>query len=429
MKPQCNSHESSVLCGSVECSPVRGLGWKQGSVLVCVLASVVGSTGCGDSTEDPPSNNPSAQGPLYAVTSRIFNSDFSDTTSFVWLIDDLDSGRLDTAEAIELPGGASIWGVAEAGVFYVVSAEELTLTKLEIEEGRPKEAGRIGLTGQGVTFLLSERMVFDGPDRAFLLDLNSAQALELDLAQMEIARTVDLSTVLLGSAELNFLAETKFRQHGDRLVTSIYGTSTDYGSVAVESNLLFFDPAAGTFTVDSAPCGGLNYSVLAPNGDIYFASDTYVASVHLITAEGSPPPCMVRLARDSRQADSTFVSMNDVLGGPAGGLIPGSDGSAYVRVLDANLYSPGPGSTYQEAFSAAAWQTWRLDLDDPMSAERIDREPLAGGIKVFEVDGHGYENESTANFSSTTLIRTTGSNAPVRGLEMPGTTWGIVRVR
>ncbi|MEM9488323.1 MAG: hypothetical protein AAGC55_04205, partial [Myxococcota bacterium] len=381
MKSQLNRHKDSGSLVPVICSSAARSGWKQTSALLCVLAGMLVFPGCGDSAEDDPGTDIDAdiaEGPLYAVTSRVFNSDFTDTTSFVWLTNDLDSGRLDVADAIELPGGASIWGAPQAEAFYVVSAEELTVTKFQIEEGQLIQGERIGLTGQGVTFLLVERMVFDGPDRAFLLDLNSAQALELDLAQMVIANVIDVSPILIDSTGLNFLAETRFRQHGDRLVTSIYGTSLDYSSVVSESKILSFDVTDGSFTVTSAPCGGLNYSVRAPNGDIYFASDTYVASVHLIAEDGAPPPCMVRLAQDSQEPDSTFVSLNDIMGNPTGGLIPGSDGSAYVRVLDPELYSPGPESTYQEAFSAAAWQTWRLDLANPASAERLERAPLAG---------------------------------------------------
>jgi hypothetical protein len=138
---------------------------------------------------------------------------------------------------------------------------------------------------------------------------------------------------------------------------------------------------------------------------------------------------MVRLAPGSNELDPMTVSLNEVLSGVVGGLIPGADGSAYVRVLDTSRFESTPDATYLEVYSASAWATWRIDLLGAGLPVRVDRPPLAGGIKVFEVDGQAYENESAANFASTTLVRTTGEGAPARALTMPGATWGIVRLR
>jgi hypothetical protein len=270
-------------------------------------------------------------------------------------------------------------------------------------------------------------MVFDGPDRAYFFELNSAQALVLDLAEFAIVRSIALQDVLLES-ELNFLSDTGFRRLGNRLVTSVYGTSADFLRASSQSKLLIFDPESGGFEVKDTPCGGLNYSVVAPGGDIYFSTDPYIASVHWTDAENAPAPCMVRLSQSSGEFSAQRVALNDLTGGPTGGLVPGPDGSAWLRVLDTSVYSAGPGSSYLEAFSAPTWRTWSIDLSDSPRAEPIERAPLAGGIRVFEIDGNAYENESSADFASTTLIKTTDA-ASARGLSMPGVAWGIVRVR
>ncbi|HEY0467700.1 MAG TPA: hypothetical protein VGC79_26045, partial [Polyangiaceae bacterium] len=85
--------------------------------------------------------------------------------------------------------------------------------------------------------------------------------------------------------------------------------------------------------------------------------------------------------------------------------------------------------TYAEPFSTPAWQTWSIVLANPSVAQQTDEAPLAGGIKTFSVDDQTYQNESTADYGSTTLVRTTGADAPASGLKMPGVVWGIVRVR
>ncbi|WP_437966320.1 hypothetical protein WMF04_43080 [Sorangium sp. So ce260] len=363
------------------------------------------------------------------MAGRVNSGDFTSATSFVWVVDDVNQGSVGLDEAVELPGGASIWGVPQAEVFYVVSSEDLTVSKYGVAGGKPELMGRLGLSGAGISFLLGEKMVFDGPDRGFLFDLNSAQALEIDLAVMEITRSIDMSDALIESADYTFLADPGFRKRGDRSVASVYGTSAKYDRMAGESKVLFFDPADGSIEVKDAPCGGLNYTVEAPTGDLYFASDPFVASLFLLDPERAPAPCMARMAAGQDEPDTTVVALNDVTGSPTGGLIAGSDGVAYLRVLDTEIFSPSAGSTHLEVFSAPSWQTWRIALSDPESAERLEDAPRAGGIKVFEVDGHVYENDSTADFASTTLVRTTGDDAPARALTMPGVTWGVLRVR
>jgi hypothetical protein len=371
----------------------------------------------------------SAAAPLYAVSSNVFSADLSEETSFLWLVDDLESGELDLGGGIELPGGASIWGVPRSGVFYVVSAENLTITKYTSDAGTLVSLGELGLAGAGITFLQGEAMAFDGEAHAYFIDLLSAQALELDLEAMVIVRSVDLSSLRLPTAELTFLGDPAFRRRGDQLIGSVYGTSAAFDRVAPEAKILLFDVRTGTFELRASPCAGLTYSVAVPNGDIYFSTDPYVASLFAIEAPGTPAPCLVRLPAGSDELDDSRVALNELTGGTTGGLIPGSDGFAYVRVLDPALYTPAPDATYLEVYSASAWRTWRVNLTSPEGAEPIERPPLAGGIKAFEVDGRAYENESTQSFASTTLVRTTGPDAPARALQMPGVTWGIVRVR
>lgn len=385
--------------------------------------------GCGSDPGESGVEGPDDGGPRYAVASRVEDNDFTNSTMFVWVVDDLSGGSVSLGEATELPGRGSIWGVPRTEVFYVVSSEELTVSKYGVAGGKPELEARLGLGAAGISFLLGERMVFDGPDRGFLFDLVSGQALELDLAAMEITRSIDVSDARIDSADYTFLGEPGFREHGGRLVAPLYGTSAAFDRVASESKVLFFDPTDGSIEVKGAPCGGLYYTVKSPSGDIHLASDPYVASIFMVDPERAPAPCMARMAAGQDELDTSVVALNDVTGGPTGGLVPGSDGVAYLRVLDSGLYSPSADATHLEAFSAQGWQTWRIELDDPGSAEPLDRPPLAGGIKVFEVDDQAYVNESTAGFGSTTLVRTTGEGAPARALTMPGATWGVLRVR
>jgi hypothetical protein len=412
---------------------VRGYGVRP--ALWCLLAASACSSNPDDDSDassrtDDTDGATEAGGALYAVSANTFSLDFSNTTSLLWLVGDLGSGSVDGANAIELAGGATVWGVPESGAFYVVSAESLTISKYRLVAGAPMATGeRIGLTNTGITSLYTPQMIFDGPSRAFFLDIVSAQALELDLDAMSITRSLDLSSVVFDSSQIsNFGAQ--FLRRGDRYVNTVIATSPTFDRVNDTSNVLFFDPRDGSFETKEVACGGLQYLAEASNGDLFISSDTYAASVHLVDPDNNPAPCMVRLPAGSDDPDTSVIRLNDLTGGlPTGGLIAGPDNTAFLRALDTQSYSLPTGANYAVPFSAAAWQTYRIHLDAPSSAERTDRPLLAGGIKTFPVDGEIYENESEADFSSTTLIRTTGNDAPAPGLTMPGVIWGIVRVR
>ena len=117
-------------------------------------------------------------------------------------------------------------------------------------------------------------------------------------------------------------------------------------------------------------------------------------------------------------------------GAPVGGLIPGPGGQALVRVLDTSAAPLTADRTGRELYASRAWDTRRIDLTNPVSLESIERASVAGGIKFFEVDGEVYENDSAANFSETTLVRTTTDAVSlVTGLQVPGVPFGLVRVR
>lgn len=390
---------------------------------VAIWAIMLACVGCGDDdARDAPDGED--DGPLYAVSSNSFSADLSEENTLLWLVDDLRAGTLDPRDAIELPGGGTLWGEPKSGLLYVVSGEDVTLTKYTVEKGTLKRLGRLGLGSNGVSSLIGEQLVFASSDRGYLFDLQSGQALKLDLDAMEITGTIDLSDALVD--QTNLLAGPGFRPHGDRLVTAVYGTSAEYDRVAQESRLLFFDPSSESIETKPAP-GGLAYSVAGAAGELFFASDPFVASVYLLDEDDGPRPSLARLGADEDTLDAP-LDLNALTGGPTGGLVAGPDGSAYLRVLDPE-YTPDADAAYLDVYSAPAWQTWQLDLADPGSASRVDGPPTTGNIKVFEVDGATYQNEATEDFSSTRLTRTSDDEPATTALEMPGVTWGVVRLR
>lgn len=399
-------------------------------LLVLSLSVVVWAcSGDGDATRD--GGVRFGDGPLYAINARTFSADFSNEVSYLLLVDDLKSGEASLRNAIELPGAGSLWGWPESGELFFVSAENLTVSKYTLtESGRlEKQEEEIGLLSLGVANLITEALALSAPNRGFLFDLGSEQAIELDLDNMQIGDTYDLSALRLQSAALTFLGDGGFKRRGDEFVGVVYGSNALFDEVGPNSKIAFFNPSDGSLEVLNTPCGGLQYSFQADNGDWYFSTDPWVGAIHALDPSRAPAPCLVRLGAGSRRSEDATIALNDLTGGTTGGIIPGPGDSAFVRVLDETVFPLQQDTGFLEPFSAPAWTTWRIDLPEPTAATRVEHGHVAGGIKFAEVDGEAYNNASEADFSSTTLVYSTAEGELVEGLTIPGVSWNIVRVR
>ncbi|MEL6187885.1 MAG: hypothetical protein AAFU79_24950 [Myxococcota bacterium] len=389
-----------------------------------LLAAALAAAACG---EDEAPETPNATTPRFAISTNVFNADFSNQTTFIGFTDDLSQGMLSLDDAIEVPGGGALWGLPGAGEYYITSAETLTVTKFSFVDGAPTEVGRLGVSGAGVSALFGELMIFDSPTKGYLVATTDAVALELDLDKMEIVRSIDMSAMLIPGAP-SFLTPPLVAR-GNELVGAVYGTNIEQETVSETSNIVFFDTSTGAIEVVPAPCGGLVYTMAANNGDIMFASDPWTAGINAIDSTRAPEPCLARLPAGSRTPDPNVVRLNTVIGGPTGGLIPAGNNGLYVRVLDTSNFPIGMDTTGIQLFGTPGWLTYEIDLANPSSAQQVQRGVIAGGIRYFDVDGVFYETQSAATFTETTLVRTTGADAPAESLVVPGVPFEIVRLR
>ena len=364
----------------------------------------------------------------YAISIQMTSPDLSELSTFIGFADDLDSGELDLGDAIELGGPGTLWGVDGAGEFYVVRAEDLSVSKFRGEDGQLREVARVGLAGVGITQLYGEHMYFDGLDRGYLFELFSRQAVELDLEAMEIVRTHDISA-LLDPEQPTFLSFDHVRR-GSEVVTVTYGSNIEQEIVSDLSQIVFFDTSTGELDLRTAPCGGLAYVMEAENGDLYFSSDPWTAGVHALYESRAPEPCLARVPAGSREPDSEVVRLNALTNGPTGGMVPAGASSMLLRVLDTTAFPLTQDLTAMQLFGLRGWTTWELDLSAPEAARPVQRDNLAtGGITFLRVDGVVYENQSVDSFSETTLLRTTGPGSPASALRTPGVPFNIVKLR
>jgi len=111
---------------------------------------------------------------------------------------------------------------------------------------------------------------------------------------LQIVRSISLSDVLIPSAEITFLAQngfSQFRNHSSRRSTARAQTTI---RVAAESRSSLFDPATGAMELKETALRRALYSTVRHHGDVYFASDPYVASVFLIQSKQLAAPWLGR---------------------------------------------------------------------------------------------------------------------------------------
>lgn len=392
-------------------------------LLTLVLGSVwtLAATGCGNDDAGE-----SATEPGFAIGLQVFGQNLADGRSnFIAFVDELDTGEADLGNSIEVAGAGGLWGVSGSGELYVTNGEDLTLTKFRIEDGRPVQVGRLGVSGR-IDALFGEVLVFDGPGRGYLIVPSSGVALELDLEAMEILGSVDASS--LRDPEQPTLAGVGTYSDGVYVFPTV-ATDEVAETVSELSQIVFFDPSTGTLEAREAPCGGLGFTVEAENGDFFFSTGPWTASIHALDETRAPFPCVVRVPQGSRDPDPNVIRLNTVTGAPTGGLVPRGGSSIYVRVLDTAAFPPTEETTGAQLLGAPGWSTWEVDLAQLNDARRIERELVVGGVSIFEVDGVFYENDSALDFSSTTLIRTTGPDAPAPAITAPGLPFAVVRLR
>ncbi len=392
-------------------------------LLVSAIALGLGF-GCGDDANE---TRLEVGDPEFAIGLGIVDENF-ETNLFVVFTDDITSGSVDLSNALEAGGTGILHGVPGRREFYTSSRERSEITKYRIQDGFVQEVDRVLLSEPPAVQLFGEQIVFDGPDRGFVIDLLSAQIVELDLEAMEIVQRINVSD-LLDPNQPTFLT-TPGEVRGDEVIFATYGTDLQQETVSDFSQIVFFNPSTATIERKTAPCGGLSYASTLDNGDIVFLTDPWVAGNHAISETQAPAPCLVRLAANSRDPEPTTIALNDLTGRPTGGVVPGEGSSIFVRVLDTETFPITGDTTGFGLFGLQGWMTYEIDLTQPDSASPVARDSLAtGGITFFEIDGNVYENQSSPDFGSTTMLRVTGPGAPAPAIQTPGIVFDILRLR
>jgi hypothetical protein len=414
--------------------------------LASALASVF--MGCGDdrdltvaTAEQLPSSGevgpeaPSSSASLYAVTTQRYSPD--QDLAYVELVNDIDDvgGALTTT--LEIPGYGLAVGPSRGGTLYVASDQAATVTRYAVTHGDSTTASQFeergvlsfAALGVGAIFAYAGQFQFVSPTKAYFLDSESLQAIIWNPADMTITSSLDLSPLAVPDLAVTFDGEPTRRDRDLVVVAAYYDIEAAH--VARETRVAFLDVTTDTVQIASdTRCGYITHSVLAPNGDIYLASDTWAVAIHQTSAGDAPDSCMLRIKAGEHEIDPTYRADIAALTGStiAGSLLPGQGNTAYVRGFDTSLFQ-GDIQSYDEIWSAAAWRWYSLELGADAPATLVDALPVGAPSSLqLPFEGRTFSNVSEADYRSSRLLDMGAEGGPLDVGTVPGIPVGIVRL-
>ncbi|HYI00038.1 hypothetical protein [Hyalangium sp.] len=404
-------------------APLRSLRFIATALALPLMA------GCGE--DDPGPVDPPPATALYAITTRVSTGDA--TQSYVILTDTVDSSEaLKLDGAIEIPGGALGVGVAKSGALFVGSTSAPTVTRYNLTtKGSLEKVGTVSFQNQGASSIgeYQHQFQFVSETKAYYFDGTSAKAVIWNPTDMTVTGSIDLSGLVIQGARLTF-ATLPFRV-GDLILMPVGWRPSAGIGITKQAAVVIVDTKTDTATIAKDDrCGYVRDGVLGPDGQVYLATEVYGSAVRRVAGGDTPVPCLLRLNPQTRAFDSSFFRELSALvnGGTAGSLLPGPQGTAYLRVLDESQFEVKQDTHPRVLASASAWKWWQLRLDT-LTATPVDGLPSTSGSSfLFEVGNRTLFTEFTNGSSTTNLRELTDRSGKVTA-SMPGMAFSYLQVR
>jgi hypothetical protein len=396
------------------------------STLILALAGCGGS----DATDTFPEDG------RYALSTTLFQPD-GGATSLLGLIDDPGvAGEFDTTRAIEIGGAAALFGDDGRNVFALGSSDSATVTRYErLAGGALAARGALSLGPYGITsaFKRPELVPMLSATKAYWIDDVSSQVVVWDPAGMTVNGSFSLEAAQRDGLLLE-VGEAMLRD-GALFVSANYRTADD-GEVG-EAVAIVIDTVSDTVTdvLTDERCGGTLDIAAADDGTLYFASNSYAASLFALgRSTDYPAPCVLRINPGERVFDPGYVvSMLELTEGRAAGqLVLGGGGSAYVLALHTELLEApfDPNGDLFAAYEASAWRWWSVELGSANPGVLVADAPVRSAAnRVLSAGGREFIANLDLDTGTTTLLSPQPGGQLAPGLAVTGYPYGMVQLR
>lgn len=312
----------------------------------------------------------------YVLASAISGPDGA--TTYVHVMDHIESGELDFADAAEFPGWSDM--KVHGGRVFVSSGEAPTVQRFSVrDDGELVDEGTISFAAYSTDASMYAQ-IFVSEDEALLL-ADTGNFVFWNPSTMEVTTTTampvfedreglpaspagDRGTVVRG----NYLFEAV-----------AFGDYENY-KVAATSAIVVIDRTTHQVvaTVD-ADCPDLNVGVVAPSGDIYFSNWVYSPATSWLF-EGAPT-CAVVIPAGSNEVDPARTLQFRALSGGHDAAVLGllTGGRGIVSVFDESKSPYVEGSAIFPWIFGNNWSSFQVDLATGALTELVGLPAHGGG--------------------------------------------------
>lgn len=384
-----------------------------------------GAAGAADSGAAGAGEEPAA---IYALTTNVWGDDGA--TGYLYTVRSLSEGSASLDAAIEVPGGAWIYG-REGERFVYVSSGELgpTLKRFEVlDDGRLLEGPTISFAGLGLTQAPRFGAVQILSDtKAYLVDSAQHRVATWNPRDMEIGNVIDLDVEERDGLP-GWIPKSILR--GDKLfLTVVWELDWEYGAA---SRLIAVDTATDEIvdTRDDDRCEQLAIGSLSSDGTAYYSAYAHSPAARLVLGPAyGTRSCGLRVVPSGTTLDVGWeVDLSALADGrPAGEFVLASDEVGFFRAYYADEVGV-TAETWQDKQGAPGFRWWRWEIGAE-TAEEIPNQELTVEAAHYVVGGKTYVGNPSADWATTTIVELDPEGALREGLSVSGTPGGLVKVR
>jgi hypothetical protein len=401
---------------------------RGGSSLVALAALLLSACSDSDATDTTLGSG------RHAISTTVFQPDGQ--TSLLGLVDDPGvPGLFDVATAVEIGGSAALFGEDGRNVFSLGSSDSATVTRYELQGGQLLERGSLSLQPFGISsaFKRPELVPMISPTKAYWVDDVSAQIVVWNPDGMTVTGTISLAA----AQRDGWLLELGQTAQRDGLVFISANYRDDADGEAGEALAIVVDTASDSVVgvATDTRCGGTLDIARGAGGVLYFASNTFAASLYALGRFADyPAPCVLRIAPGEQTFDPAYhVSMLELTGGLAAGqLVIGATGRAFLLALHTDLLGAPitPDTELFAPYEAPAWRWWSVDLESGAPAALVEETPpRSASNRVLAAGGIEYIANLDPDAGTTTLMVPQADGRLTPGLEVTGYPYGLIQLR
>jgi hypothetical protein len=360
-------------------------------------------------------------GPVYVLGTMVFGPE--GTTSYVSLLDALEPGPVDLAQAREFSGLADVW--VHEGAVYVAQTETLTITRFVLQDGALVEQQTVSFADYGLTSLGFWLNTFATPSRAYLSS-GPGELIAWDPQRMEIVGTVALPV----EEREGFMM---YPAYSDRaavvrdglLYQPRYWTDDTYFQFAEDSRVAVVDVSTDTVIDDLVvDCPGIDHAAVDERGTIWLSSWVFAPGGAAVLDQ--PATCAASLSESEPEVAFRVGELTE--GREGGALRPLGGGRAVLSVLHDEEAPPSDPPDVAAVTYGPHWRLWSVDLATRQASPLETPGWSSGAQYTFTLDERTYMLVAAGDYTSTTVYDL-GADPAQPLLDTPGWSTRLFRLR